>query len=449
MSWTVPIQQASFKGVQFDVIAVDDSFERAIAEHSYPYVNGVDLEDMGLNQQTIKLQAVCFGEGYYTNYKKLLSAIQSKGADVLIHPVRGRMPNMMLVSANLRHDADNINYVALDLTFSEATPMQPIFVFEHSLLSRIERYLNLIEDFSADVVAWWAGCMEVVAFGDNAKNRILTQSSAIYGCYEQLIGLFAINTEFSLPIGSSQTKFVSQSTTALNHCNQMLQGAASKRRFASDFGVKSEFNELMRDLNQACNIPRRLVSGQSSQITSAAQFFAEQSKPQRQINTLLSTQDVKILDCALHLISCGVLAKAGAEIIEQQAESLTPSEIDYICQHIRHYILHCLNLVREQQQNAQKDAAKYEPNNRIYTDFHQLSERLRNLAGDIMQMAVTAINQKPPLMVREVRFDSCIQQVAFDFYGDYHRSNELMRLNPQINQPNFIEQGTLLNAYAN
>ncbi len=47
--WTMPIQQASFKGVRFDVLAVDDSFERAVVEHAYPFVNGADLEDMGLN----------------------------------------------------------------------------------------------------------------------------------------------------------------------------------------------------------------------------------------------------------------------------------------------------------------------------------------------------------------------------------------------------------------
>lgn len=67
--WTMPIQQASFKGVKFDVISVDDSFERAIVPHAYPFVNGADIEDMGLNQQTVRLQAVLYGEGYYADYQ--------------------------------------------------------------------------------------------------------------------------------------------------------------------------------------------------------------------------------------------------------------------------------------------------------------------------------------------------------------------------------------------
>lgn len=449
MSWTVPIQQATFKGVQFDVIAVDETFDKAIAEHTYPYVNGADLEDMGLNAQAVKLQAVCFGEGYYTSYKKLLAAIQTKGADVLVHPVRGRMPNMLLASANLRHDAENINYVALDLTFREATPMQPIFAFEHSVLAKIDGYLNQLETFGADVVAWWAETMEVVAFGHNAKNRVLSQWSAIYGCYEQLTALFgADNSLFSLPMGASKANFVAQSKTALAQLQTLLDSATTKRQFASPLGVKAEFNELMRDLAKGCDVPRLLASGQQQRITSAAQFFAAKSRPHDKPNARLTAQDVKSLHCALHLMSCGVLAKAGVEMIEQQAESLTPAEIEYLCQHIRQHILTGIELVREQQRLAQSEADKQQPNNGIYTACYQLSERLRNMAGEMAQMAIAAINQKPPLMVREVRFNGCLQQVAHDFYGDYLRAAELLRLNPQIRQPNFVEQGTLLNAYA-
>ncbi|QQF77885.1 DNA circularization N-terminal domain-containing protein [Histophilus somni] len=448
MGWTVPIRQASFKGVKFDVIAVDETFERAVAEHSYPFVNGADLEDLGLNKQTVKLQAVCFGEGYYTDYKKLLAVIQSEGADVLVHPVRGRMLNMLLLSANLRHDADNINYVTLDLTFAEATPMQPIFVFEHSLLSIIDRYLNLLEDFMNEVTDFWVSCMEVIAFSHHMKSRLLKQWSAIYGCYEQLAGMFGQNNASAKPsINVSIKEFTQQSTTTLTHCYKILQSTAEKRRFASRLGVKAEFNELMRDLGKACNIPRHLVNGQQQKITTAAQFFATRENPQRQINTHLSIQEVKNLDCALHLMSCSVLAKAGVEIIEQQAENLTPAEIEYICQQIRTQILHTLNLVRALQQLAKQDEKQSQSNNDIYATGYHVAERLRTMAGEIMQMAVVAINQKPPLMVREVRFDSCIQQVAFDFYGNYRRSTELLRLNPQLNQPNFIEQGTLLNAY--
>ncbi|MCT8544885.1 DNA circularization N-terminal domain-containing protein [Glaesserella parasuis] len=447
--WTMPVQQASFKGVQFDVIAVDETFDKAIAEHAYPFVNGADLEDMGLNPQTIKLQAVCFGEGYYTDYKKLLNVVQQRGADVLVHPIRGRIPNMILVSANLRHDAENVNYVALDLTFGEAIPLKPIFVFEHSLLAKIDRYLNLVDKFIGDMLAWWVKGMEVVAFAHNAKSRLLSQWSAIFGCFEQLNALFELNQNVNtLPVGVSKSDFQKQGEQALQLFYDVILAQSKTHKFNTTLGVKAEFNELMRDIDKVLNIPRLLVTGQHQRITPASQFFAMQKNGRSAIKSRLSVDDVKNLNCALHLISCNVLAKTTANIIETYAENLTPTEIEYITQQTRLLMLKTLNFVRELQHLKRTAENAAEPNNGLYTASYVLAEGLRNMASELMQIAVTTINQKPPLIVKEVAFNGTLQQVAHDFYRDYRRSSELLRLNPQIRQPNWIEAGTLLNCYS-
>lgn len=448
--WTVPIRQASFKGVNFDVIAVDESFEKSIAEHSYPFLNGADLEDLGLEPQTVKLQAVCFGEGYYIEYKKLLAAIQQRGADVLMHPVRGRMPNMILVSANLRHDAENINYVALDLTFRENVPMKPIFVFEHSLLAKIDRYLNLADQYVADLVEWWASIMEIVAFAYNAKSRILSQWGAVWGCFEQLLQLFELDLlrgDFGLSMGVSKLSFAAQSERALRAFVTIIGERAQSRTFNSTLGIKSEFNELERDVVQVLGIPRLLVTGQAQRPNSAAQFFAMRDK-RGEAKVKIAPDDVKQLNCLLHLVCCGAMAKTAGRVIEEQAENLTPAEIEYVAQQTRAMIVKSLALLRELQREEQAKAEIGEPNNGAYTANHKLSESLRNIAGELMQMAVAAINQKPPLMVKEVQFDGTLQQVSHAFYNDFSRVDELLRLNPQIRHPNFIEAGTLLNAYA-
>lgn len=445
----MPIQQASFKGVQFDVIAIDESLDKAVAEHTYPFVNGADLEDMGLNPQTIKLQAVCFGEGYYFAYKKLLDTLQQRGADVLVHPIRGRLPNMMLVSANLRHDADNVNYVALDLTFKEASKVQPIFVFEHSLLTKIDRYLNLTDKFVGDMLAWWAKGMEVIAFTHYIKSRLLSQWAAIYGCFEQLNILFdMVDKNDDLPVGVSKESFPEQSERALKIFYGTLLEQAQKHRFNVNLGIKAEFNEWVREIDSMLNIPQLLVTGQSQRIESAAQFFAMQKNGRNAMTTRLSAEDVKNLNCALHLVGCNVLAKTTAEIMESYADNLTPDEIEHITQQTRLLMLKTLNLVRELQQLKQTAENVAEPNNGLYTASYLLAESLRNMASELTQMAIAAINQKPPLIVREVRFNGTLQQVAHDFYRDYRRCDELLRLNPQIRQPNFIEAGQLLNAYA-
>ncbi|MDG6318892.1 hypothetical protein [Glaesserella parasuis] len=157
---------------------------------------------------------------------------------------------------------------------------------------------------------------------------------------------------------------------------------------------------------------------------------------------------MKNLNCALHLISCNVLAKTAANIIETYAENLTPTEIEYITQQTRLLMLKTLNFVRELQHLKRTAENAAEPNNGLYTASYVLAEGLRNMASELMQIAVTTINQKPPLIVKEVAFNGTLQQVTHDFYRDYRRSSELLRLNPQIRQPNWIEAGTLLNCYS-
>ena len=115
------MQTASYKGVSFEVININDSADRAVVEHLYPYLNGGDLEDMGLNPKQVQMQAIFNGNGYYTEVTRFLKMMEQRGAGVLVHPIFGRMPNMLCTSYSIRHDAENINYCALDLTFREAT----------------------------------------------------------------------------------------------------------------------------------------------------------------------------------------------------------------------------------------------------------------------------------------------------------------------------------------
>ncbi|WP_419852035.1 DNA circularization protein [Actinobacillus pleuropneumoniae] len=448
-NWAIPVQQAMYKGVLFDVISVDDVFDRAIVQHDYPFVNGADLEDMGINAQSVKLQAICFGRNYYADYQKLLAVIQQKGADVLVHPIRGRMPNMLLVSANLRHDAENVNYVTLDLTFSESTPMQPIFVFEHSLLSKLDRFFILLDSFIANMLDWWGQIMDVIAASRHKKSRILAQWGAVFGCFEQLGAIFEFDPQnHYLPLGVTLDDFKSQNLSALNLFKSLIDDYVTKKRFHSVLGIKAEFSEIKRDLQQVLSIPKMLTTGQAQRIKSASQFFAVKERQGSAIATRLSTRDVQSLKCVLHLLACATITKVAVDIIESFSHDLTPNEIEFITQQSRLMIVESLNEIRALENAEQLEALVSAPNNGLYTATYQLGESLRNMAGELMQIAITAINQKPPLIIKEVGFNGTLQQIAHDFYGNHTRYDELLRLNPQIRNSNFIASGTLLNCYS-
>ena len=74
-------------------------------------------------------------------------------------------------------------------------------------------------------------------------------------------------------------------------------------------------------------------------------------------------------------------------------------------------------------------------------------EQLKQHAHQFTQLAINAINRKPPLTIRVAPMSGTVQQIAHAFYGDYKRADELLRLNPQIRYPNYIEQGEVLNSY--
>ena len=75
-------------------------------------------------------------------------------------------------------------------------------------------------------------------------------------------------------------------------------------------------------------------------------------------------------------------------------------------------------------------------------------EGLRQLSGSLNTLVAAAINRKPPLLVRPAPLDGTMQQIAFAFYEDIGRTDELVRLNPHITHPTFVGKGAWINGYA-
>lgn len=465
--WTMPVQQASYRGVRFDVVAVDDSFDRALVQHDYPFVNGADIEDMGLNPLHIKMQAVFYGEGYYANFKRFLSVLEKRGGSVLMHPIRGRLQDMVCYASSFKHQADFVDYVALDLSFKQATPMQPIFVFEHELLSKIDKLLNDIDDFIDDTLELWGNLMEWVSFVYNAKVRLLSNWGALFGVYEQVRSLLDMDkTRYSISPSVSKSTLKQQSSLAVFELTEMIytgltqtvgQAAVVINRgdnrssvVSSGLSLPAGFDEVLRTVKRILSIPEDLVTGRNDNIE-------RRKTALKSLTSALKMDDIKEIKCALHLICSAHLAMIATNVISEYGDNLTANEIEYITTEVRLSLLTTLNIVRElqayEQHISQSTLAQGllsvgMPNTGVYSLAHKVAENIRNLAHGIMQLALTAINQKPPLIIRTVNINGTIQQVAHDIYGDYLRADELLKLNPQIRYPNFIKIGEVINSYA-
>lgn len=109
--------QASIDGISFDCETLEDSLEKAIARHEYPYKPGAHLEDMGQKARVIKIRCYFLNERY-EGHKSLIDYIrQTDHAYELTHPkyglIRGQVESMVV-----RHD-DREQTAEIDLTFIE------------------------------------------------------------------------------------------------------------------------------------------------------------------------------------------------------------------------------------------------------------------------------------------------------------------------------------------
>lgn len=482
--WTMPVRDACFNGVPFQVFSVEDNFERALIEHSYPFVNGADLESMGLNPLTVNMSAVFFGDGYYTDFKKFIDGLKINKPSVLVHPIRGRLQNMFCVSASLSHDAENINYVTAQLSFREATTIKPIFLFENSLLSSIDTMFSRVDSLLNNVIDLYGFYMERVAFVFNAKSKLLSTWNALIGVFNGVSTLIADNkTQFkSISPSVSKTTLKKQAIQALSELNKMvkialngvtLQGsivirnngmttlsvqdnrrvngevnAGSLSDLTMIFNVRNQIDEVLRMMEKIVSIPRNVVSGKNEQPRTPNQVLVDgQEKQGKSRVATLTLDDIKEIDCALRLLCSAHLVNIAVDLIERHSDNLVPSDIDYVVTKVRLNLLSNLNMVRELQVKEQKSQLTV-PNTAIYTSSQQTAESVRNLGHQFTQLCQQAINQKPPLIIRLAEISGTIQQVAHHFYGDYHRAEELLRLNPQIRYPNFINQNEVLKSYA-
>ncbi|MBE2895452.1 DNA circularization protein [Pasteurellaceae bacterium HPA106] len=438
----MPIQQASYRGVRFDVLSVDDSFDRAIVEHGYPFVNGADLEDMGINSPVVKLQAIFYGAGYYTRFKKFLEVLQKSGGDVLMHPVRGRMQDMICYSASFRHEADNVDYVALDLSFKQATPMKPIFSFAAHYLSILDNLLNQLEDAIDTTMLFFGDMMSVVSAVYDAKSRLLGAWGALTGCAQHIMSLVeGGNSLFRLPSSVTASTFGAHSQHVMTQITQAVVSHLQAQAALDDIAILSRFDEVERIGKQVYAIPNAVAQGKTPQgYHSLAR--------QKALTSLLSERDVQPIRVVFHAIGALAINQVAVMLLEKHSEELTPREIEQMNAKVRAHLAIALSRVREYVHQVEQVALVDAPNTALYSRSHQLQESLRNAAHRTQQLAIAMINQKPPLTVRESPLSGTLHQVAHYFYHDYRRADELLRLNPHIDHPNFIARGVLINGYA-
>jgi prophage DNA circulation protein len=130
------------------------------------------------------------------------------------------------------------------------------------------------------------------------------------------------------------------------------------------------------------------------------------------------------------------VASAAAQVFALAIDNpvLTPNDIQSITNDVRTNINTTITLARATWPNI--------------VDHRPITEPLKALALSVYNAAEQLIQAKPPFTTRTVTTPGNLNLLAFLWYGDYTRADELFRLNPQIVNPNFITAGMVLSCYA-
>ncbi|WP_033848451.1 DNA circularization protein [Yersinia wautersii] len=438
MAWADSMLDASFRGMIFDVINTRDSWSRDTAQHEYPYIDGADVQDMGRKARNIRLSALFWGDDYESRLQAFIAELDKPGAGELIHPVYGSMPNMQAIECQVNHDAENVDYCTVELVFLESKTGNPFFsqdyptaqadVIFNQVKSLMDAEQNLMDDALTPLRDAKKMMSKSKALASTALNMLLIFRS-------EITGFVGSTTDFVQYPGAFMSDL--QSATSLTSLNAMSSGGSgvSAASAISQTNVTmSDWGESHRQLTAIANMP---VAIAASEKTAPVDIPAG-----------TSAADIAELIAMVTIVVAGELAQDAADIFSDDDINslLSPTDIERIANDTRQFVQVAIDQHRAQYADATQEVSS--SSTALGIAWQPVVEGLKDIALAVQQLATNIITTRPPLIQRRIDSVSNLHLVAHCWYGDYRRAVELQRLNPQLRNPNNLQPGDVLYAYA-
>jgi prophage DNA circulation protein len=406
MSWVNSLLDASFRGVQFDVLATDDSVSRALQITEYPWRDGAQIDDMGASARRIRIQALFNGPDYEAALGQFIAALNQGGEGELVHPVFGSV-KVHAAGWSAPHRAEDPDYCLLSVDFVEAA--LPVALFSGKPAQAVAVGVQSAAD-KAEALGGAVFAKQVTALAAAATNgRETTILSDALGAVLNTARLLSPHTVLASLPG------ISQPLSWASDLRAIVGGLRETTRLA--LGLESfDPLTLMADFFGFTG----LLDDWPAVDTPGGSYASRVKNTVAAQTNLTPTLEV---------------ARVASDILAQEAvaPTLSPVEIGRIADAARSRL----------QASIDECEAAYE-----LVDSRPLIEALRETAHAVLAAARAVIEVRPPIIRRAVETDCNLHRLAHLWYGDWTRAYELQRLNPQVRNPNFILQGAVLNAYA-
>ncbi|ELZ1904638.1 TPA: DNA circularization protein [Yersinia enterocolitica] len=437
MSWSDSILDASFRGVRFDVVNARDSWSRDIAQHEYPYIDGADVQDMGRKARNLRLSALFWGDDYDSRLQSFIAELDKRGAGELIHPIYGSMPNMQVIECQVGHDAENVDYCTVELVFLESKTGNPFFSQDYPtaqadvIFNQVQSLMDAEQSLMDNALAPLRDAKKLMSKSKALASAALNMLLIFRG---EITGFVGSTTDFVQYPGA----FMSDLQSAVSLTSQNATSSGSSVSAASAISqtnaTMSDWGESHRQLTEIANLPTALVSGEKTAPVD--------------IPAGVSVADVAELIAMVTIVVAGELAQDAADIFSNEDINslLSPTEIERIANDTRQFIQTAIDQHRAQYADATQEVSSSPT--ALGIAWQPVVEGLKDIALAVQQLAANMITTRPPLIQRQVDSVSNLHLVAHRWYGDYQRAVELQRLNPQLRNPNNLQPGDVLYAYA-
>ncbi|NUH52715.1 DNA circularization N-terminal domain-containing protein [Citrobacter portucalensis] len=448
MGWAENLQNASFRGVQFDVLNTDEQVSRDHAAYEYPFVDGADLHDLGRKARPFRLTAFLWGDRYEYKLEKLTAALDEPGDGELIHPIYGSIPSVIVTGYSVRHDAENPDSCTVDLNFLENNTGTGLFntplpeMYSNALFDELDALLEKTSEFFDSVTAPLKDVNSLIKRVQTVRstlvNTLLTFKSDVTYSATQMFNLAEEPGKFISEMSQVleiHTGNVARAIPALSHTDTTTVGLQHHTaEAAASPTVMACWNEIVADMDELVALPVAFINGDTT--------------PEVALPPDASADDVQDVKIAYAVLAASELASVTTALLSDtsQSEQLAPADVGRLVGDVRHRLQQAITLLR----------GRYEPERERVTEtraplglmYPGIIQSLKNVGAAIQDIGLLVLSRRPPLTQKTAETDTCLLLLAYQWYADFSRAAELQRLNPQLRDPNNITAGMVLNAYA-
>ncbi|WP_158781035.1 DNA circularization protein [Pantoea sp. BAV 3049] len=426
--------QASFRGVEFECLATRDTLARDTVSYAYPYHDGATVEDQGLKPVNFRITAFLFGSDWKQQLKALITTFKTGGPGELIHPVYGSIPRAQFLEAGIDKQAETMDGVTIELVFIESGEEQALFSAASAAQASesISSTGSSLLDSAASAFSTAMSDIRTLENGAERINTIVAQGEYVLDSVREQIQGAAASVSNLL-----------DTPTALVSDLKSLFSTFSDSLTLTGTGVKSDWQQVTRLADNAVSYPAAYIASRS--ITTIKKAFA---LPLSQV-TAVRASDTALVNRTVRLVAVSELSEVASTVMENETTtpSLTGTQIEAITNNVRGVIVDALADERSAMQETVTTARQSGLTADTRTHSAIIST-LQQLAYALQVQAYNLIQQRPPLITREVTRRANLHLIAFDWYADASRAEELLRLNPSLSNPNDLQPGVTLYAYA-